>query len=107
MRSKILSFFAAALALASIAACNSFAHNRAARGTASITWSITALGGISTCARDGATSVSLALHSRNQTDGVQFEFPCTDSQATTPPVTAGPYEATLTLRAANGACLLY
>lgn len=104
MRSKIV-FSVAALALASTAACNSCGPDRAARGTASITWSLTALEGISTCARNGATSVSLVLRSRGQADDLLFEFPCTDSQATTPLVAAGPYEATLTLRAANGAAL--
>jgi hypothetical protein len=103
MRSKSLSFVV--VALVSATACNSFAHNRAARGTASITWSITALEGISTCARNGATSVSLVLRSRSRADDLRFEFPCTDSQATTPLITAGAYEATLTLRAANGAAL--
>jgi hypothetical protein len=104
MRSKI-PFSVAALALASTAACNSCGPDGAARGSASITWSITALGGIATCARAGATSVSLALHSRGSADEARFEFPCTDSQATTPPITAGPYEATLTLRASDGATL--
>jgi hypothetical protein len=70
----------------------------------SVAWSITDLAGVSTCARAGATSVSLALHSRRSAEAFRFTFPCTESQATSS-IAAGPYDATLSLHAADGATL--
>lgn len=104
MRFRILNSLIIALAIASTPACNRCDPDQAARGSASIAWSITAQGFVATCARVGATSVSLALQRRGA-DEARFDFPCIDSQATTPPITAGPYDATLTLRAADGAAL--
>jgi hypothetical protein len=77
----------------------------AARGSVSAAWSITALGHVATCAQVGATSVSVLLHSRANTEDVTAAFPCTDTQGTTPPVVAGAFDATLTLRAADGAAI--
>ena len=103
MSSKILCSIAVLLALAS-AACDNCGPNVTARGAASVTWQITVNGQPATCARVGAASVSLLLHSRTSADST-FAFSCTDTQGTTPLVTAGAYEATLTLRAADGATL--
>ena len=106
MRLRILCSLIIALAVASMPACNRCSPDQIARGSASISWSITdRLEFIATCARVGATSVSLALQRRGGTEETRFDFPCLDSQATTPPVTAGPYDATLTLRAADGSAI--
>jgi hypothetical protein len=103
MRSKFLCSVAVALALAGSAACNSCSREPPS-GSASIAWSITALGGPATCARAGAASVSLVLRSRRG-DELHFTFPCADVQGTITPVTAGAYDATLTLYDADGATL--
>jgi hypothetical protein len=57
------------------------------------------------CAHVGAASVSLLLHSRASGAEVASAFACTDTQGTTPLVAAGAYDATLTLRAADGTTL--
>jgi hypothetical protein len=101
MNSRLLCSIAAALAIVSNTACNSSGPDPAARGSASIAWSITALGEPATCARVGAASVSLLLHNRAASE-VTLSFACTDLQGQTPLVTAGAYDATLTLRAADG-----
>jgi hypothetical protein len=93
------------LAVAGTAACSSCSPDRVARGSASVSWSITALGGPSTCARAGGASVSLLLRSRGSGDEAHFTFRCTDTRGTTQPITAGPYDATLTLYDADGATL--
>jgi hypothetical protein len=105
MCSKVLCSLLATLALVSATACSRCDGNTAARGSASIAWSITTLAGVSTCAQAGAISVSLVLHSRRGGDDARFTFPCTDAPATTSPITAGPYDATLSLHAADGATL--
>lgn len=104
MRFRILYSFIAALAIASTQACNRCGPDQVARGSASIAWSVTAQSFVATCARVGAATASLTLRSRGG-DEARFDFPCIDSQATTPPITAGPYDATLTLRAADGAAI--
>lgn len=104
MRLQLVSFLAA-LALTSSSACGNCGPDNAARGSASVTWSITAANLSATCASAGAASVSLALHSRATGDDTPFTFSCTDGQGMTAPVPAGAYGATATLRAADGATL--
>lgn len=105
MISKLPCSIAALLALASSAACNSCGPDMTAGGTASAAWSITAAGRPATCAQVGAASVSLRLHSRASGVDITSAFACTDTQGATSPVVAGAYDATLTLRAADGATI--
>ncbi len=86
---------------ATASACNHVGPDVAARGSASIAWSQTMADRPVTCARAGAVSVSLLLHPRGG-DDITTTFACADGEGTTPPVLAGPYDATLTLRAADG-----
>jgi hypothetical protein len=73
------------------------------QGAASISWSIADSGGShQSCAAVGATSVSLLLHPRAGAD-VVATFPCIDGQGSTHLVSAGAYDATLTLRSEQGA----
>jgi hypothetical protein len=104
MRSNVLCTLLAALAFVSAAACNRCDRRPDGNSSVSVAWSITDLAGVSTCARAGATSVSLALHSRRSAEAFRFTFPCTESQATSS-IAAGPYDATLSLHAADGATL--
>jgi hypothetical protein len=104
MRSNVLCSILAALAVLSAAACNRCDRQPAANSSVSIAWSITDFAGVSTCARAGATSVSLVLHNRRSAEDSRFTFPCTESQATSP-IVAGPYDATLSLHGADGATL--
>jgi hypothetical protein len=105
MRSNVLYSLLAVLAFVSAAACNRCDRDPGASSSVSIAWSITDLAGVSTCVRAGAASVSLTLHNRRSGDDARFTFPCTDSQVTLSPVAAGPYDATLSLLAADGATL--
>ena len=105
MISKVLCLITTLLALASSPACGSCSPDTSARGTASAAWSINLLGRSATCARVGATSVSLFLHSRASGIDVTSTFACTDTEGTTSPVAAGTYDATFTLHAADGAIL--
>jgi hypothetical protein len=105
MHSKVLCALAVALAFAGTTACHHCGSDETARGSVLIAWSITALGGATTCTRAGAQTVSVVLRSRRSAADEAFTFACTDSQATTPPVAAGPYEVTLSLLAADGATL--
>lgn len=105
MTLKLLCSIVALLALASSAACGNCGPDIAARGSASAAWSITMLGQPTTCARVGAASVSLRLQSRASGTDITSAFACTDTQGTTSAIVAGTYDATLTLRAADGAIL--
>ncbi len=106
MQLRVLCSLLTALAVPSTQACNHCGPDPAARGSASIAWSITEQppGFVSTCARVGAASVSLTLQRRGAEE-TRFDFPCVESQATIPAITAAPYDATLTLRAADGAVI--
>jgi hypothetical protein len=104
MSTKLLCSITALLALASASACGRCGPDQAARGSASVSWSITASGRPAACAEAGAASVSLVLRDRSGVE-VTSAFRCTDAQGTTPPITAGAYAATLTLRAEGGATL--
>jgi hypothetical protein len=95
---------AALFVLAAVPACGSCGSDMAARGSASISWSIAQLGRPATCAEVGAASVSVVLHPRAGAD-VTAAFACTDSRVATPPVPASAYEVTLALRAADGAAI--
>ena len=105
MRSTLLCFLAALVALTSSSACGSCGPDPAARGSASAAWSITVAGQAVTCAHVGAASVSLVVHSRASGDDTVSSFACTDAEGSTPPVPAGVYDATLALHAADGATL--
>src|SRR5262245_35562065 len=100
MKSTFLCPIAALFALAVVLACDSCGSDMAARGSASILWSITQLGRPATCADVGAASVSVVLHPRSGAD-VTAAFACTDNQVITSQVLAGAYDATLTLRSAD------
>jgi hypothetical protein len=103
MHSKLCSL-AVLVALTSSSACGSCGPVPVpvARGSASAAWSITTAGNVTTCARVGATSVSLLLHNRARGDDTLTSFACTDTQATTAPLPAGTYDATLALHASDG-----
>ena len=101
----ITCFVAALVALASVPACGTCGSEPAALGFATVSWSVSTHDHVATCAQVGAASVSLQLHSRARVADVVAAFPCTDGEGTTSPITAGPYEATLTLRAADGTTL--
>jgi hypothetical protein len=105
MISRSLCSIAALFALASSPACSRCGPDMPARGTALAAWSITTAGQLTTCAQVGAASVSVLLHSRASGTDVTSVFACTDSQGLTSPVVAGPYDATLTLRTADGAAI--
>jgi hypothetical protein len=104
MATKLLCLFVSALVLSTSAACNRCSPDVTARGAASVAWSISIADQPASCAAVGATSVTLLLHPRAGAD-VTTAFACTDGQGTTPAVVAGPYEATVTLRAADGAVI--
>ena len=104
MHSKLLCSLAALVALTSGSACGSCGPVPVpvARGSASASWSITRAGNVTTCARAGAATVSLLLHDRASGEDTLTSFACTDTQATTAPLPAGTYDATLALHAADG-----
>jgi hypothetical protein len=102
MRSKLLCSFAALVALTSSSACGSCGPDPVARGSMSASWSITTAGSITTCARVGATSVSLRLHNRTSGEDTASSFACPAAQGTTSPLPAGTYDATLALHAGDG-----
>ena len=104
MHSKLLCSIAALVALTSSSACGNCSPVPVpvARGSASASWSITTAGNVTTCARAGAAAVSLLLHSRASGEDTLTSFACTDMQATTAPLPAGTYDATLALHAADG-----
>src|ERR1044071_138200 len=104
MHSKLLGSFAALVALTSSSACGSCGPVPVpvARGSASASWSITRAGNVTTCARAGAATVSLLLHDRASGEDTLTSFACTDTHATTAPLPAGTYDATLALHAADG-----
>ena len=104
MYAKLLCTLITLLVLSSYAACTPGGPDVTAHGSASAVWSIAVADQSATCASVGATSVALLLHPRRGED-VTASFPCVIGQGTTPPVTAGPYDATLTLRAADGAVI--
>lgn len=103
MNSKLVCSFTLLIALTGSPACGMCGSAPAAFGSASASWTITVHDRLATCARVGAASVSLQLHNRATGADVTAAFPCSDGEGTTAPVTAGTYEATLTLRAAEGA----
>jgi hypothetical protein len=95
---------AVALALVTTSACCRCDRDATARGNVAAVWSITAFGEPTTCAHVGAATVSVLLHSRDGGNDAAFSFPCADAKATAA-VAAGAYEATLSLRAVDGAPL--
>ena len=108
MHSKLLCPLAALVALTSSSACGSCSPVSVpvARGSASASWSITRTGNITTCARVGAATVSLLLHNRANGEDIPTSFACTDTHATTAPLPAGTYDATLALHAADGVTMV-
>src|SRR3569833_613614 len=102
MHSKLLCSITALVALTSTGACGSGNSDPGARGSASTSWMILRDASVTTCARVGATSVSLLLHNRGTGEGFVTSFACTASQGTTPSVPVGTYDATLALHAADG-----
>jgi hypothetical protein len=105
MISRLLCSIAALLALTSSAACNNCGPDMTARGTALAAWSITTAGQLTTCAQVGAAIVSVLLHNRAGGADVTSVFACTDTQGLTSPLIAGPYDATFSLRTADGATI--
>lgn len=104
MFTKLLCSVSALLALAS-AACSDCGPGSATSGTAAAAWSIALGGRPATCAQVGAASVSVLLHSRDGAD-VTTSFDCTDGRGVSLPIVANAYDATLTLRAADGAVMV-
>ncbi len=103
MHSKLLGSILALAAVASDLACNRCGPDTVPQGAATLTWSITMADQRVTCAHAGATSVSLALHNRASGEDTSSAFACTDPQGTTSPLPVGTYDATITLRAVDGA----
>jgi hypothetical protein len=102
MHSKLLCSLAALVALASGSACGNCTPDSVARGSVAASWLITTGGNATTCARVGATSVSLLLHNRASATDTVTSFACSDTQGTTSPLAVGTYDATLALHAADG-----
>src|SRR6266496_2415125 len=103
MRSNLVYAIAALVVLLGSTACDRCRHVPALRSSASTSWSITSAGNVATCAQVGAASVSLLLHNRASGDDTASSFACADMQGTSTPVAVGTYDATLILRAADGA----
>ena len=92
------------VALASNTACGSCSSDTPARGSISVTWSITGLDRQpTTCEQVGAATVFVELRNRAG-DTRTASFPCDQSPGTTE-VVAGAYAAAFELRTPNGTTL--
>jgi len=95
---------ASVIVVAGSAGCPDNGTGQVARGSIALAWSIVDLNHLATtCDRVGASTVVLRMRNRAGAPSIA-SFPCASSRGTTE-VTAGGYDVTLELRAADGSVL--